>query len=819
MRATLRLIQHGFEAYLVGGCVRDLLLGRSPKDYDIATEARPQQVKRTFPRNCRIIGRRFKLAHLHFHGNTKILEVSTFRRSPQNDGPDPEENGVAEGDPDRDLLITRDNEFGTAEQDAMRRDFTVNALFLDPKRNRILDYCEGLQDVRNKVIRTIGDPVVRFREDPVRILRAVKFAGRLGFSIEPATLAAMATTAGDLARAAPPRLLEEILRLLRGGHALDSFQILRDVGALRTLLPVLADFLGSATIERRIAFWRLLEALDHQVLSGDTPQNGVLLACLFVEPVLAYVAAHPGRSAASVAEHLLGSLGNDLRLPRRDAGCLKRICAVQHRFASPDGQGFHLGGFVGGPFFAEALQLFGLRAHAAGDDETLLERWQELASGRRGRSGFVGEGADGGDESDVDLAGEPQAGDDLRAPADGGASDPFAAPGDGGGRRRRRRRRRGGRDRFEDRDDAGPAADLGQDQEQDEAAAHTAGQTGPRAGSGSDDDQVAEGQLASAQPARTTNGEVPADEDEAAAGEDRDEASGSDEAPGEGQRRRRRRRRRRGRHRDGEPFPASPQPSPHGDAVDPSAHHDHAEAWQQATAPQPDPGAAELDDTEDTDRDPADADLEVAAADQATAEGLEQGAGEPGSGRRRKRRRRRGRRDGPGEPGVQQQAQGAQGQPGPRAERQQQATGHRHPQQRQQQQQQQQRQQPRGQRQPQPAGGRDRQDRHSRRDRRNGGHSDVDVVPRHRDRRGKVEVIEPPPLDLSAFDVELDPKRVPTFGSIVEGKGRPKQRTPRVPEDGNDSYRPPPPPGSDLGPGAPPPPPPSDDTPDTFGDW
>jgi poly(A) polymerase len=134
VRATQRLISRGFEAYLVGGCVRDLLLGRTPKDYDIATEARPPQVKRVFPRNCRIIGRRFKLAHLHFHGNTKILECSTFRQARRS----PSENGD-------DILITRDNEFGTAEEDALRRDFTVNALFLDPTRDTILDYTDGLQ--------------------------------------------------------------------------------------------------------------------------------------------------------------------------------------------------------------------------------------------------------------------------------------------------------------------------------------------------------------------------------------------------------------------------------------------------------------------------------------------------------------------------------------------------------------------------------------------------------------------------------------------------------------------------------------------------
>ncbi len=320
MRATERLISRGFEAYLVGGCVRDLLLGRTPKDYDIATEARPPQVKRVFPRNCRIIGRRFKLAHLHFHGNSKILECSTFRQAPN-----PSENG-------EDILITRDNEFGTAEEDALRRDFTVNALFLDPTRDTILDYTDGLRDVHDRVIRTIGNPVVRFREDPVRILRAAKFAGRLGFTVDAETFDAMAETSGDLLRSAPPRVLEEILRLLRGGHALDSFQLLRDVGALKALLPVLADFLAVAEHEERVDFWHTLDALDRRVLDGAALPNGVLLGALLVGPVLARAARNPGRSASSVAEDVLGPLCAQLRLPKRDAGCLKRICGVQNRF-------------------------------------------------------------------------------------------------------------------------------------------------------------------------------------------------------------------------------------------------------------------------------------------------------------------------------------------------------------------------------------------------------------------------------------------------------------------------------------------------------
>ena len=389
MRATQRLASRGFEAFLVGGCVRDHLLDRSPKDYDIATSARPQQVKRTFPRNCRIIGRRFKLAHLHFDRNTKILELSTFRRSPEDEGGD-------------DLLITRDNEFGTAEEDALRRDFTVNALFLDPTKDRILDWCDGLTDLENRVIRTIGDPRVRFREDPVRILRAAKFAGRLGFSIEPDTFAAMAETAGDLVRAAPPRVLEEILRLLRGGHALDSFQLLRDVGALKSLLPVLADFLAVADRDQRDAFWHLLDALDRRVQRGSVPQNAVLLGVLLVWPVLATAAAAPERSPSSIAEELLGPLGQELKLPRRDAGCLKRMCGVQHRFEQDENaKRFRIAGFVHGPYFSEALELFELRAKADAALEEHVTRWHELAS-RHGSDIAVDGVENDGDESEAE---------------------------------------------------------------------------------------------------------------------------------------------------------------------------------------------------------------------------------------------------------------------------------------------------------------------------------------------------------------------------------------------------------------------------------
>src|SRR5678815_1193445 len=206
LKVVNRLLQYGHQAYLVGGCVRDLLAGRTPKDFDVATSAVPSEVRGIF-RNCRLIGRRFRLAHVYFKGG-KIVEVSTFRANPSEleDGSD---HG-AEGEEKDDLLISDDNVFGTAEQDARRRDFTINGLFYDVAQGRVIDFVGGLRDLRLREVRTIGDPEIRLREDPVRILRAVRFACRLAFDIESRTYAAMEGAVEDLSLihiSEPTRLL------------------------------------------------------------------------------------------------------------------------------------------------------------------------------------------------------------------------------------------------------------------------------------------------------------------------------------------------------------------------------------------------------------------------------------------------------------------------------------------------------------------------------------------------------------------------------------------------------------------------------------
>lgn len=420
VRAIVRLQSFGHEAYLVGGCVRDLLLGHRPKDFDIATSARPPAVKRTFPRNSRIIGRRFKLAHLHFDGNRKILEVSTFRRPP--------EQGEDEGD-DEDLLITRDNEFGTAEQDAVRRDFTINALFLDPNRDELIDHVGGLDDIERGMLRTIGDPFVRFREDPVRILRAIKFAGRLGLSIEERTATAMRDVAPDLVRAAPPRVLEEILRLLRGGHAFDAIERMRDCGALRAIMPVVDRFLDSASRDDRLMFWRTLEALDGRARraarNGNAswpPENGVMLGCVFESVVRAASRRAPERSASTIAEEVIAPFAASFRLPKREAGCVKRICAVQHRFQDAEGdRRWRIESMLDDPFFGAAVELFELTSIAAGRPLEAVDTWRGRP--RRGHGPEPIAHETGEREPERAAAGEPSFGD------------------------RRKKRRRRGRDR------------------------------------------------------------------------------------------------------------------------------------------------------------------------------------------------------------------------------------------------------------------------------------------------------------------------------------------------------------------------------------
>ncbi len=265
LKVLYRLHRSGYRAYLCGGSVRDLLMERTPKDFDIATDAHPAEIRRLF-RNSRIIGRRFRLVHVIFQD--MIVEVATFRREP--------ERGSEDTD---DILVTDDNTFGSPLQDARRRDFTINGLFYNIADFSVLDYIGGLDDLQEKRVRVIGDPDVRFREDPVRMMRAIEFASRLGFEIEPATYEAILRHRADILKASPPRVSEEILELLRRGWSRGAFRLMVETQLLEPLLPEVYNAISG---DRAPYFWKMLEVLDRTVQSGRKVSDPVSLSVLLL---------------------------------------------------------------------------------------------------------------------------------------------------------------------------------------------------------------------------------------------------------------------------------------------------------------------------------------------------------------------------------------------------------------------------------------------------------------------------------------------------------------------------------------------------------
>ncbi|PYQ50570.1 MAG: hypothetical protein DMF59_10445 [Acidobacteria bacterium] len=269
LKVLYRLHRSGYRAYLCGGSVRDLLMHRPPKDFDVATDAHPMEIRRLF-RNSRIIGRRFRLVHVIFQD--MIVEVSTFRREPERPS---EENA--------ELLITDDNTFGSPLQDARRRDFTMNALFYNIADFSVIDYVGGLEDMARKHVRVIGDPDIRFREDPVRMMRAIEFASRLGFQIEEGTYAAILRHKNEILKASPPRVSEEILELLRRGWSRGAIRLMVDSGLLEPLLPEVYRAIAG---DRAPYFWKMLEVLDRTVQAGRKISDAVLFSVLVLPWVM-----------------------------------------------------------------------------------------------------------------------------------------------------------------------------------------------------------------------------------------------------------------------------------------------------------------------------------------------------------------------------------------------------------------------------------------------------------------------------------------------------------------------------------------------------
>jgi len=368
LKVLYRLKQHGYQAYLVGGGVRDLLLGREPKDFDVATDARPEQVREVF-RNCRLIGRRFRLAHVHF--GREIIEVATFRGPAQVDDEDRRvENG----------MILRDNVYGTLEEDALRRDFTVNALYYNIADFSVVDYVGGMDDLRAGLLRLLGDPEQRYREDPVRMLRAVRFASKLGFNIEPSCERPLFEM-GELLQVVPSaRLFDEVLKLFMAGTALIAFEKLRHYGLFGHLFPATEAALAREEEAFPITFVnRGLYNTDVRIEEGKPVTPAFLFAVLLWEPVrlrareLEAEGIPPFPAMQQAGSEVVIAQQPVVAQPKRFSLPMREIWNLQHRFTQRGGKRPHR--LLTHPRFRAAYDFMLLRAEAGEVEQELAEWW------------------------------------------------------------------------------------------------------------------------------------------------------------------------------------------------------------------------------------------------------------------------------------------------------------------------------------------------------------------------------------------------------------------------------------------------------------
>ncbi len=363
-----RLKEAGYEAYLVGGGVRDLLLGREPKDFDVATDAHPEQIKEVF-RNCRLIGRRFRLAHVHF--GREIIEVATFRAQHSGD----EAGGVTE-----EGRIVRDNVYGTVEDDAVRRDFTVNALYYNIKDFSVVDYAGGVEDLEAGVLRLIGDPDVRYREDAVRMLRAVRFAAKLGFRIHPEAEEPISELGHLLQDIAAARLFEEVLKLFMGGSAVQSYELLAHYNLLQYLFPQTAEALAQDQngIFHALIL-RAMENTDARIAAGKPVTPAFLYAVLMWMPMQRRAKALR-REGMTEVQSICEAGGEVLAEQSRCVACPKRfslqtreIWQLQPRLKRTTGKGpLRL---LAHPRFRAAYDFLLLRAEAGEPHQELCDWW------------------------------------------------------------------------------------------------------------------------------------------------------------------------------------------------------------------------------------------------------------------------------------------------------------------------------------------------------------------------------------------------------------------------------------------------------------
>ncbi|MGH8398773.1 MAG: polynucleotide adenylyltransferase PcnB [Gammaproteobacteria bacterium] len=376
LKVLYRLKSAGYESYLVGGGVRDLLLGREPKDFDIATDALPEQVHTLF-RNCRIIGRRFRLAHVQF--GHEIIEVATFRANQPAAHDDDDTSDAHHGNG----RILRDNTYGTLEQDAFRRDFSVNALYYDIRDFSLKDYVGGLDDLRTGTLRLIGDPETRYREDPVRMLRAVRFVSKLGFRMHPDTAAPITSLSPLLADIPSARLFEEILKLFLYGFGAQAFASLRQHGLFPHLFPntdAALDTEGRGF--SRIFIAKALASTDTRVSEDKPVTPAFLFAALLWEPVRQQAAAleaqglHPGEALRRAAGEIISEQVARVALPRRFATPMIEIYQMQPRFMQREGK--RPLRLLAHPRFRAAYDFLMLRAEAGELEPELAQWWTQI---------------------------------------------------------------------------------------------------------------------------------------------------------------------------------------------------------------------------------------------------------------------------------------------------------------------------------------------------------------------------------------------------------------------------------------------------------
>jgi len=378
VKVLYRLHNAGYKACLVGGSVRDLMLGRRPKDFDIGTDAKPNEVRRLFS-NSRIIGRRFRLVHVFFHDGG-VVEVSTFRRDP-----DPEEQRSAPGE----LLITSDNAYGTPRQDAFRRDFTINALFYDIADYTVVDHVGGIEDLEKRLVRAIGDPGVRFQEDPVRMLRACEFAGRLGFGIESRTQEAIHQHRKELEKASPARITEEIVQLLKCGHAGGAMQWMLELGLLGVILPE-ADAMLTSGSRGLGDFGQILPVIDRMVAAEHPLSDTGLLAALLLPKVMIRrydveaVDQRPMSRAAveAMTEEQIAPFLARFTVSNLKAQQIQQALVGFNRLCEPSWTAHQRGQFTRKPYFDDALLLFEMLVAATGEGQEALAQWQSAARRR-----------------------------------------------------------------------------------------------------------------------------------------------------------------------------------------------------------------------------------------------------------------------------------------------------------------------------------------------------------------------------------------------------------------------------------------------------